>query len=206
MGSSPFCLGFLEDVIPSEGKHYLWLRSLSYLEYIGYRKMVKSLGYEKVNRGVFHHLTDEIQHSYMLRELADRKMAGLNGEPNFTEDHQELAENYFQDIDGFVEDWVLRMTQVKNPYLCYLLVSYVVEKRAMQVYPQYFHQLGERAFKYTIQKIIQDEAEHLGYLEGKLREFPSLGEANLSELFDFEEARFVEFLHDLQDTFQGYGL
>ena len=206
MSASPLCLGFLEEVIPSEEKHYVWLRSLSYLEYIGYRKMVKALRYEKVNRGVYHHLTDEIQHSFMLRELADKKLGGLKSEPNFGTEHQEMAENYFQDIDSFVEDWLQRMIQAKNPFLCYLLVSYVVEKRAMQVYPQYFHQLGERAFKYTIQKIIQDEAEHLSYLEGKLREFPALGEANLTELFDFEEGRFVEFLRDLQGTFQQDGL
>ena len=66
----------LDQVISVPAKHYLWLRSLSYLEYIGYRKMVKALGYDEVNRGVFRHLSDEIRHSYMLRELAEKVLRG----------------------------------------------------------------------------------------------------------------------------------
>jgi hypothetical protein len=168
--------------------------------------MVKSLGYGGVNRGVYHHLTDEIQHSFMLRELAEKKFTGLGHESNFTDDFRQTAETYFQEIDDQVEDWTGRLFPEKNPYFCYLLTSYIIERRAMKVYPQYYHHLGELPSKYIIQKIIKDESEHLSYIEGKLKDFPVLQGADLGALFDFEEARFSEFLLRLRGHFDQNGL
>ena len=205
-GPADAAVVFLEEVLPSESKHYLWLRSLSYLEYIGYRKMVKSLGYEGIDRGVFHHLSDEIQHSYMLRELADKRFTGLSAEATFTEGFQEIAEDYFQNIDARVEDWVNRTFYPGNHYLCYLLTSYLIERRAMRVYPQYYHFLGELPSKSIIQKIIKDESEHLGYIEGVLKDHPVLQSADLGELFAFEDECFSRFLGQLQDKFNGLGI
>ena len=198
-------VGFLEEVLPSEERHYLWLRSLSYLEYIGYRKMVKSLGYEGVNRGVFHHLSDEIQHSFMLRELADKRFQRFK-DFDFSEPCREIAEDYFQKIDSRVEDWVNRTFYPGNHYLCYLLTSYLIERRAMKVYPQYYQRLGELSFKYIIQKIIKDESEHLGYIEGVLKDHPVLQSADLGELFAFEDSCFTSFLDRLQGHFTQNGL
>ena len=194
--------GFLEQVLLSQERHYLWLRSLSYLEYVGYRKMVKALGYEGVDRGVFHHLSDEIQHSFMLREAAEKHYHLQS----FSESFQEIAEDYFQKVDSRVEDWVNRTFFPGNHYLCYLLTSYLIERRAMKVYPDYYHHLGELPFKYIIQKIIKDESEHLGYIEGVLKDHPVLQSADLGELFAFEDACFSSLLGRLQGQFAQNGL
>jgi hypothetical protein len=117
---------FLDEVLASEERHYLWLRSLSYLEYIGYRKMVKALGYDKVNRGVYRHLTDEIQHSFMLRELAEKNFGRCSKEDSFDRKYQEIAEHYFQKIDAEIHGR-FAASLPKKTLLCYLLTSYIVE-------------------------------------------------------------------------------
>jgi hypothetical protein len=46
----------------------------------------------------------------------------------------------------------------------------------------------------------------LSYIEGKLKDFPVLQGADLGALFDFEEARFSEFLLRLRGHFDQNGL
>lgn len=191
---------FLDEVTSSESKHYLWLRSLSYLEYIGYRKMVKALGYDNVNRGVFHHLTDEIQHSYMLRELAEKNYG--KGKPEtFSEEYQDIAESYFQKIDAEIDSWVQRSHGTENPLYCYLLTSFIVEKRAMNVYPHYFSKVSEAPCKVIIQKIIKDESEHLSYLEGKMALVPGFDDKQAEALLNYESDCFAEYLRQMQACF-----
>ena len=191
---------FLDEVTGSESKHYLWLRSLSYLEYIGYRKMVKALGYDNVNKGVYHHLTDEIQHSYMLRELAEKSFRRQNTEA-FSQEYQDIAEEYFQKIDAEIDAWVQKASGAENPLYCYLLTSFIVEKRAMTVYPNYYSRLSEAPSKLIIQKIIKDESEHLSYLEGKMPLVPGYNEGEADALLAFESECFSEYLRRMQACF-----
>jgi len=190
---------FLEEVTSSDAKHYQWLRSLSYLEFIGYRKMVKSLGYQGVRKGVYHHLSDEINHSFMLQELAEKGFCSDREGKSFDSELMGIAEAYFQDLDSGVKDWISKVKGEQNPYLCYMLVSYIIEKRAMKVYPQYYSFLKEAPLKYVLQKIIKDEKEHLSYLEDQLELREELSSFANSNLWDFEETLFSRFLQQFQN-------
>lgn len=192
---------FFKQATASEANHYLWLRSLSYLEFIGYRKIVKALGYDEVNRGVFHHLSDEIQHSFMLRELAEKK-AKEHATNAFSEKFQKIAEDYFQTLDQFIDQSIEKLYGKQNPFLCYMLVSYIIEKRAMQVYPQYLEYLSDLAEKHIVQKIITDEKEHLHYLEKKLQLLPQSDLPTFQDLVTFEEIHFSRYLQNLSEHFE----
>lgn len=189
---------FLEEVTPSPQKNYLWLRSLSYLEYIGYRKMVKALDYQEVHKGVYHHLTDEIRHSFMLKELAEKTIGDFLKPPSL-EPLQQIAEDYFQGLDSEVHRWVLQETGAENPYLCYLLASYLVEIRAMKVYPMYFSRLSEAPAKYIIQQIIRDETEHLAYLQERMKLLEEFSAFQDSHLTDHEQKLFATFLEEMKE-------
>lgn len=195
--SSPWSQ-FLQEILNSEAAHYHWLRSLSYLEYIGYRKMVKALGYGEMNQGVYHHLTDEIRHSFMLKELAEKAFDGKFQHVPFEKDLVTLAESYFHDVDEAIHQWVVYSSGEERPYLCYLLTSYLIEKRAMTVYPSYFAQVQEAAAKVIIQKIIKDERDHLGYLETHLANLPEKAAFDHSNLWQFETTRFHEYLGQIR--------
>ena len=178
--------------------HYHWLRSLSYLEYIGYRKMVKALAYGEMNQGVYHHLTDEIRHSFMLKELAERAFDGKFQYVPFERDLVGMAESYFHDVDEAVHQWVLAVSGEERPYLCYLLTSYLIEKRAMAVYPSYYSQIQEAGAKVILQRIIKDERDHLNYLENHLGVLPEKSAFDQSKVWDFETTRFHEFLGQIR--------
>lgn len=191
---------FLDQITQNPFQHHLWLRALSYLEYIGYRKMVKAVPYNKVNTGVYHHLSDEIQHSFMLREIADKhfgtslsmqKVSSLVG----------IAEDYFQGLDSQVDDWIESKLGEKDSYASYVWVSYTIEKRAMKVYPQYLAKLTDQALKLVVQKIIKDEADHLSYLEDVIRELPDEISLKNAPVLQIEERCFEGFLERMHDYF-----
>ena len=195
---------FLKEIFSSDPAHYLWLRCLSYLEYIGYRKMVKTLEYQEVNQGVYHHLTDEIRHSYMLKELAEKAFEGRFQNVLFDDSFIEIAEGYFQDVDGEVCQWILSNNGQERPFLCYMLVSYIIEKRAMAVYPPYYSKLQEAPSKLILQKIIKDERDHLSYLEDRLSLLPESSSFKASNLPSFEAGRFHQFLDQFRDCARPY--
>lgn len=186
---------FLTWVSADCSKHYLWLCSLSYLEYIGYRKMVKTLGHG-LDKNTYQHLSDEIHHSLMLKEMAEKLKASSDKE--FSQAYIQLSEDYFQSIDQATEDWVIAETEAKNPFLCYLLVSYLIEKRAMQLYPQYLAKNKKSPLASVLQKIIKDEQAHLSYLENTLKHTKELPAFEASKVWSIEEKCFYNYLNQLK--------
>ncbi len=190
----------LEENLSNAHRHHAWLKTLSYLEFIGYRKMVKSLNYHDVNNGVFHHLTDEIQHSFMLREIAEKNFKESPLSAAETEECIRMAEDYFQTLDRFLHEEVQKFTGKTNSYLAYLWVSYIIEKRAMQVYPHYYSLLKDTSLKMVLQKIVQDESHHLSYLENVIRHLNVKEKFEAREVFEEEERLFDH----LTKTFRAY--
>lgn len=160
--------------------------------------MVKALGYGEMNQGVYHHLTDEIRHSYMLKELAAKVFDGKFQHVPFEKELIAMAESYFHDIDEAVHQWVLACSGEERPFLCYLLTSYLIEKRAMTVYPSYFTHVHETDAKMIIQKIIKDERDHLNYLENRLANLPEKIAFDASPVWQYETGRFQEYLDQIR--------
>lgn len=197
---------FLEEVFSSQHKHYLWLKSLSYLEYIGYRKMVKSLSYNEMGKDTFQHLSDEIQHSFMLRRLADDYRGDRPRDPTELEKIPSIAENYFQTLDSKIGEWTTDLSGSENHQLSYLWTSYIIEKRAMKVYPYYFSRLESSPLKTTLQKIIKDESEHLSYLENYIQKLSKKYLSSSTDLFVIEENYFSNYLEEMQKCFANFNL
>ncbi|MBF0493386.1 MAG: ferritin-like domain-containing protein [Deltaproteobacteria bacterium] len=189
---------YLNELISSDCKHYLWLRSLSYLEYIGYRKMVKAVPYQAVEQGIFHHLSDEIEHSFLLKEQAEKSFPDQQLSIESVEELMDIAEAYFQTLDKNIKSWVCQKLGKESVFLCYLLVSYTTEKRAMSIYPQYYSRLTQSPLKIVIQKIIKDESEHLRYLENILQNIQGeVIEAQFSPL-EVEQKLFDSYLNNMK--------
>ncbi len=193
---------FLEKVLASDLNHYLWLRSISYLEYIGYRKMVKAVPYQEVEQGVFRHLSDEIQHSFMLKEMAQKTFEQIQVSQSTLDELVEISEEYFQGIDQMANEWVSRVLGKEDRLSCYVWVSYMIEKRAMQVYSSYLSRIVHTPLKTMIQKIIRDESEHLNYLENQIPQLPEALSPEHSPLLESEKPFFDQFLNRMKAIFQ----
>lgn len=195
----------IAGVIQDPYKEMLWLKVLSHLEYIGYRKMVKALPQPINDENLFHHLSDEIRHSYLFQKHAEEYQTSLQVPPDkykvLDEQLEEIAEEYFQSLDAFLYSWVQEnFSSDKYDYhkLSYQFVSYVIEKRAMEVYPYYFKLVLEGGIKNALQSIIRDEGEHLDYLEDSLSSqkecLPYIQGEKLKTLRDQESKYFSIFI------------
>ncbi len=188
----------IQKFIENPAMHFLWLKSLSYLEYIGYRKMIKSIPQPISNHRVFQHVSDEIKHSFLFQKLAE-KILKSNTEPLvFEKKLISFAEDYFQALDSKVEEWVEEVFSKKNPEYSYMLTSYVIEKRAIKVYPFYQLQLEEEPMKQVLMQIIKDEQDHLDLFESQLKKIPQLKGIKHSEIWSFEEKLFKEYMNALE--------
>ena len=92
--------------------------------------------------------------------------------------------------------------KIKSPFLNYLWVSYIVEKRAMQVYPSYFSELKEGPMRVLVQKVIKDESEHLSHLTGHLSSLKLPMPLDQMALPEFESKLFKNYLDQMLDVFE----
>jgi len=189
-----FFSAFIEEVVGQEHTHFFWLRALSYLEYIGYRKMVKALPFDAVSTSEVHHLGDEIQHSLMLKQMARKVFGHLNLAEPIRAKICGISEEYFQSLDSSINDYLQKLSGYYDPYRTYAYVSYVIELRAMQTYPAYLQCLGASPIKIIVQKIIQDESDHLHHVKKLIGSFEPPAGLTESDMLALEDVCFKNFI------------
>ncbi len=194
----------LHNVVATEYTHKVWLYCLSYLEFIGYRKIVKALPYEVVKGQVVHHLSDEIQHSFMFKQLANKVFQNQEVSEEVHEQLQKISEAYFQSLDQGIKDYLQNLDGKYDPYRSYAYVTYIIEKRAMKTYPLYLNFLEtqeEASLKIVVQKIIRDEADHLKYIQELINEFAKIPGLVESDMMAIEDRCFHQFSQDFSSHF-----
>src|SRR5437868_9851335 len=66
----PSIAKLLDSIVASPGVEREWIDLLSQLEYVGCRKIVKSVGFEAVSLDVLRHVSEEASHAYLLKSIA----------------------------------------------------------------------------------------------------------------------------------------
>ena len=186
-------LKILETVTSHKDLHAKFLNTLSYLEYIGARKMLKSLPAPILNKSFLDHINEEIRHSLFLKSLAE-KLA----QTNYGFKEQELiagseASRYFQEVDHYGLKF-----SFSNPVLNYLYTTYAIEQRAMIFYSLYNDILKKKIFPFSMQSILNDEAEHLDYVLKQIQKIDPFWETQLEEISQFEHQKYFSFLISLE--------
>lgn len=183
----------LENIVSSRKIHGRWLNTLSFLEYIGTRKILKSLPAETLDETLLSHIAEEAFHSLFFKKLA-RKLTANNY--SFKEEEMlapEECENYFQQLDGKAE-----LISSGNPVLNYLYTTWIVETRAVKVYSLYSQILREKQFTFTLNPILKDEEKHLTQVKNFIQQRDSRHEIHFQELVEFEEGEFTALLEHLK--------
>ena len=152
---------FLMTLVRHPRYHGRWLNTLSFLEYIGARKIIKSQKACDLDIMILEHMAEETRHAHFFKKLSEKVS------PRHSEGHCEgyresellsgrQAEKYFQDLDTIVAD---ELGMVKT-LLNYLYVTWLVEQRAILVYETYLEVVDNKEIKNQLQAILNEEHHH----------------------------------------------
>ena len=164
----------LEDligaIVADPALHARWLNTFSYLEYVGFRKIVKSQRAEVLTAAILGHACEEGRHALGLKKLAI-KLGGAQFDSYAPEALLcgEEAEAYFQDLDKACDEGFADRSNEERAKLTYCYVTWLVERRALDVYGIYKRALGESEIARKLGGLLAEETKHLADVEAVLR-------------------------------------
>jgi hypothetical protein len=193
----------MNQIVSDVDTHARWLNTLSYLEYIGFRKIVKSQPASMMTQATLLHANEEGRHALLLKNIS-LKVGGdkfdsyrpetlLCGEP---------AEEYFQSVDAGAEMILSEIaSNEKLARLTYFAVTWLVELRALEVYGAYTQALNGIGMASPLASLLKEEERHLkevteeiaGLLPDELRD----------RLIGMEQIAYLKYLRALELNLKG---
>ncbi|HZE97839.1 MAG TPA: ferritin-like domain-containing protein [Planctomycetota bacterium] len=158
-----------------------WIDLLSQLEYVGCRKIVKSIGFESVSLEVLRHVSEEASHAYLLKAVVEE--GGIIGRSWREGRFAEAGWGYFQNLDR-------RISALPGADgLRYPAVSWAIERRVLVVYPAYLKVTRNESLKKALRRILAQEERH----GAQFAEVP-FPDGMASEIARIEEALWPDFV------------
>lgn len=182
--------------------HARWLNTLSRLEYVGVRKMLKVRRSETLDWEGLRHVLEEAAHATRLKKAAIALAADEALVATFSDEHTlcgDAAEAYFQALDQCaareLDKYNRERALTLNEQACYWLTSAAIELRARSFYPAYQALLEELGCEVSVASIIGDEQEHLEHMARELPKQVSDWRSVLETVMQTEEREFVAYLN-----------
>lgn len=168
----------LPDLISNPELHSRWLNTLSYLENTGAKKIAKCEHPTLVKEEMLKHAAEEFRHAYYLKSQIEKISPLLEDYsiPNILGGFSTL--HYLHTVDLYAN----RLFRSKEA--AYLLVTYAIELRALELYPLYDEALKRANSKVHVRSILFEEKEHLEEIERELNRSPY--KAYLEQICSFE--------------------
>lgn len=178
----------IQKIVLTPENHARWLNTLSFLEHIGSRKIIKSQKSEKLDLMVLEHIAEETRHAFYIKKLAQKISPDTC--PTYEEDYLlagNNAEKYFQQLDQKISEILSRQYAGQGiSLLTYLYVTLLVEERAIGVYRVYETVLEENHFAISVKPILAEEQRHLKQMRELLSEYDAHYEVNHKQFQDIE--------------------
>ena len=175
---------FLGPILDDQNLHAKFLNTLSFLEYIGARKIFKGRDEKSVDFETLMHMSEEVRHALLFKRLSMKvcpKERSYNKEGVFC---FEITRRYIGDLDKYCEGLVERDD-------CYALVSYIIEQRAVSFYRHYSRILEERRGGSPLKSLLVEEERHLKEMEAKIQ--CDISPETVQKAWDFEGGLFDRF-------------
>ncbi len=185
----------LQSIISSPRLEARWLATLSVMEGIGARKICLTVCQSHPTQEVLKHFADESRHAYAFKRLSE--LVGKNSvQENLCGDE---AISYFQMLDAGVTDFLSDLPATGDQYANYLLVTSLIEKRAMKLYPLYLSVSQNPDVKDELKQIILEESDHKPGIEDAALDFlKKNGFDDMTHLEKLEDNLFGTFVSSLQ--------
>ena len=191
------CLAkLLPIIVNNPDLHAKWLNTLSFLEYIGFRKIVKSQIAEQLDLETLGHAVEEGRHALLLKKRAV-KTGGLNFKTYSAESLLcgTAAEAYFQSLDRACSDQLgVDMAPEKSTRLTYLYVTWLVELRALSVYGLYQEALAATGASPPLNGLLAEEDQHLTSVAQELLKSDIHFSARANDLKTIEETLYQNLI------------
>jgi rubrerythrin len=160
----------ISKVVAEPRLHARWLNTFSFLEYVGFRKIVKSQKAEALSAEILAHALEEGRHALSLKKLA-MKIGGKTFDSYEPEAMLcgEAAEDYFQTLDHACDEALSDQSEELRSALVYLYVTWLVEIRALDVYTQYRKALAAMPGVQALDGLLAEEEQHLSRVAGELQ-------------------------------------
>ncbi|HEY5226346.1 MAG TPA: hypothetical protein VIJ06_06095 [Methylovirgula sp.] len=169
MNADTYLESLIGTVVKDPQLHARWINTFSFLEYIGFRKIVKSQKAETLNATTLGHAVEEGRHALRLKKLAIQ--IGGPAFETYTADVLlcgEEAEDYFQSLDHQCEAQFADRDEEARARLTYLYVTWLVERRALEVYGLYKKVLGGGPIAQKLDGLLAEEVGHLNHVESEI--------------------------------------
>ncbi len=185
-------------IVAEPALHARWLNTFSYLEYVGFRKIVKSQRAEALTAAILGHACEEGRHALALKKLAI-KLGGAEFDSFSPETLLcgEEAKNYFQELDKNCHEAFADRAEAERASLTYAYVTLLVERRALKVYHTYKAALGESEIARRITSLLAEETKHLSDIEAILHAADPGFLARAAKFAGIEAALYQKFIDAL---------
>lgn len=152
----------LQTIIKDADKHGRWLNTLSFLEYIGTRKMLATQDVAKMDEELLRHIAEEARHASFFKNLIVKTSVTL---PDYSSSNLFCgfsAYRYFQGLDIITQKELFDIDEDREYFFtCYLYVSHLIEERANWLYQKYNSILQHNNSAFTLNAVINEEEKHL---------------------------------------------
>jgi len=157
----------LPGIVAEPFLHARMVNTLSRMEYVGVRKMLKARHVDFLDLDGVQHIVEEATHALRLKKAAIKLLGGLeDGVRTYSAEDTlagEGAEAYLQDVDHACEELLadFEFGEAERKEANYLLSSFAIEIRAEAFYPLYEQVLQNAGAPFSVRSILKDELRHL---------------------------------------------
>jgi len=194
----------LDRIVVDAPLHARFVNTLSRLEYVGVRKILKSRRSERIGLDGLQHILDEAVHALRLKKAAVALAGGAgDGVVTFADDATlagDAGEGYLQALDRRAEEALLDLDPAERAEANYHLTSAAIEVRAQVFYPLYDQCLKDNRVGFSVAAISKDEDRHLEEMAVGLERSLPEWRRRLEAVLAAEEALYARFLAAVEDA------
>jgi len=197
----------LDRIVIDPRLHARFVNTLSRLEYVGVRKILKSRRSERIGIDGLQHILDEAVHALRLKKAAVALAGGGGaGVVTFADDATlagDAGEGYLQALDRRAEEALLDLPEGDRAEANYHLTSAAIEVRAQVFYPLYDQCLQANRVGFSVAAISKDEDRHLEEMAVGLERTLPEWRRRLEAVLAAEEALYARFLAAVESAVEG---
>ena len=198
----------LQHIVEHAELHAKWLNTLSFMENAGARKISACEHPYTTDIIQLKHAAEEHRHAYYLKKQIE-KVTPNSLKYYFLDDllGKVYTKQYLQSLDVLCSRYLknqFAMSGNELKYASYLFVTYAIEVRADELYPQYQEVLTKQHSKVMVKSIILEEEGHLEEMIAQLERFNSDWRKHASHIQKIEQQLFSDWFSAISKEVLAY--